>query len=158
MKSVGLRTQYQEFTETWATLGLYKRFEQIVALVLSVLIAAVIVVSIWDLLREVALLLASGLLDPLDHQVFQVIFGQIMTVLIALEFNHSILRVVAAKESIVQVKTVLLIGVLALTRKFIILEPMDYPAGTLFALASILIVLGATYWLVRHQDSRQTAP
>lgn len=155
MKPAGLHRQYHEFRQNWISLTLYKQFEQVIALVLTVLIAAVIVVAIWDLLKEIALLLASGLFDPLSHRIFQVIFGQIMTVLIALEFNHSIIRVVVAGESIVQVKTVLLVGVLALARKFIILDPNDYPAGTLFALAAILVVLGVTYWLVRSPDTRQ---
>jgi hypothetical protein len=42
-----------------------------------------------------------------------------MTLLIAMEFKHSILRVIARKERIIQVKTVLLIALLALARKFI---------------------------------------
>jgi uncharacterized membrane protein (DUF373 family) len=158
MEPVGLRNHYREFRHNWTTLGLYKRFEQVVALALTVLIAVVIVVAIWDLLKELTLLLAYGLLDPLDHRMFQVIFGQIMTVLIALEFNHSIIRVAAAKESIVQVKIVLLIGVLALARKLIILDTSEYSPGTILALAAALVVLGATYWLIRDPDRRQAMP
>lgn len=153
MKPAGLRTYYEDFRQNWLTLNFYQRFEQVTALVLTVMIAVMIAVAMWDLLREMLRLLLYGLLDPLDHKVFQVIFGQIMTVLIALEFNHSIIRTVAARRSIVQVRTVLLIGVLALARKFIILDPAEYPAGTIFALAAALVVLGATYWLVRERDA-----
>lgn len=157
MKPAGMRRQYQDFKANWFTLGFYQRFEQTTSLVLTALIAGIIVLAMWDLLREVVLLLAFGLFDPLNHKVFQLIFGQIMTVLIALEFKHSILSVVAGGRSIVNVRTVVLVGVLALSRKFIILEPDEHSAATLFALAAVLFVLGATYWLLRDRDLRADA-
>ncbi len=153
MKPTGLRNHYEDFRQNWFTLTLYQRFEQLVALGLTLLIAVIILVALWDLLREIVLLLSQGLLDPLNQRIFQVIFGQIMTVLIALEFNHSIIKVVVARTSIVQVRTVLLIGALALARKFIILDANEYPAGTLLALAAALIALGITYWLVGNRDT-----
>jgi uncharacterized membrane protein (DUF373 family) len=98
-----------------------------------------------------------GVLDPLDHRMFQAIFGQIMTLLIALEFKHSIVKVVAHGESIIQVRTVLLIALLAVSRKFIILDPDKYSAQTILALAAVLVGLGITYWLIRDRDVRRTA-
>jgi uncharacterized membrane protein (DUF373 family) len=76
-------------------------------------------------------------------------------VLIALEFKHSILRVVAAGESIIQVRTVLLIALLALSRKLIILDMTQFSATTLLALAALLLALGVTYWLVRDRDTAE---
>jgi len=146
--------RYGEFKETWRTLSFYERVEQIVALVLTGLVFFIIVVATVDLAKEVLFLLWHGLLDPLDQRIFQTIFGQIMTLLIALEFKHSIVKVAAHQESVIQVKTVLLIALLALARKFIILDAKEYSAGTLFALASLVIALGATYWLVRDRDAR----
>jgi hypothetical protein len=58
----------------------------------------------------------------LDHQVFQGVFGSVMTLLIALEFKHSIVRVALRRDSGVQVRTVLLIAPLALSRKFAVLQ------------------------------------
>lgn len=156
MKPSGLRHHYDDFKQNWFTLTLYQRFEQVAALVLTLLISVIIVVAIGELTREIFLLLSYGLLDPLDQRLFLAIFGQIMTVLIALEFNHSIVKVIATRESIVQVRTVLLIGVLALSRKFIILDTKEVAADTLLALAAALLVLGATYWLIRDRDTRRT--
>jgi uncharacterized membrane protein (DUF373 family) len=150
----GLRVRYEEFRRNWRILSVYERFEQIIALILAWIIAVIIVVALWDLAKEVALLAVHDMLDPLDHAVFQAIFGQILTVLIALEFKHSIIRVIAAGESIIQVKTVLLVAVLALARKLIILDLSAYSPGTIFALAALLLALGVTYWLVRDQDIR----
>jgi uncharacterized membrane protein (DUF373 family) len=148
----------EKVRRAWRVLSFYERFEQAVALVLAFLIAVIIVIALWDLAREVVLLAIHDKLDPLDHRVFQVLFGQILTVLIALEFKHSILRVVAAGESIIQVKTVLLVALLALSRKLIILDLKEYSANTVFSLAAVLLALGVTYWLVRDRDRKEVAP
>ena len=71
-----------------------------------------------------------------------------MTLLIALEFKHSIIRVALRRESIVQVKTVVLISLLALSRKFIILDSKATGAETIAALALATLVLGVVYWLL----------
>lgn len=142
---------------SWRVMTFYQRFEQVVALLLTFLISIVIVLALFDLTREIATLLASGgLARPLEHRAFQSLFGQIMTLLIALEFKHSILKVVARQESIIQVKTVLLIAMLALARKFIILDADTMQAETILALAATILALSVSYWLLRERDDRLT--
>ena len=46
-----------------------------------------------------------------------------MTLLIAMGFKHSIIKAALWRENIVRAKTVLLIALLALSRKFLILNP-----------------------------------
>jgi uncharacterized membrane protein (DUF373 family) len=152
-----LRSRYAAFRDNWATLSVYERFEQVIALAIAWIVSVVIVVAVWSLCRDVALLLLAGLLDPLEHEVFQAVFGKIATVLIALEFKHSIVKVVAAREHVVQVRTVLLVALLALARKFIILDPHEYPASTILALAAVVVAVGVTYWLVNDRDARRLA-
>jgi uncharacterized membrane protein (DUF373 family) len=130
----------------------YERFEHVVAFILSLVIAVVIALATLQLLAQVVPMLLSGAIDPLDHEVFQGLFGMIMTLLIALEFKHSIIRVALRRESIVQVKTVVLISLLALSRKFIILDSKATEAGTIAALALATLVLGVVYWLLRERD------
>ena len=77
----------------------------------------------------------------------------IMTLLIAMEFKHSIVRVALRRDSIIQVKTVILIGLIALARKFVILDPEASPAK-IAALAGATLALGATYWLLRKREDR----
>ena len=59
------------------------------------------------------------------------------------------------RESIVQVKTVVLIALLALSRKFIILDTDTTGPATIAALAAAMLVLGIVYWLLRERDDRQ---
>nr|WP_234485028.1 phosphate-starvation-inducible PsiE family protein [Noviherbaspirillum pedocola] len=129
----------------------YERFEQVVAVVLSIVIAIIVVVALAQLVRFVILLLLTDSLNPLAHETFQTVFGMIMTLLIALEFKHSIIKVVVRKDSIIQVKTVVLIALIALARKFVILD-VDASPAKIAALAGALLALGVVYWLLRERD------
>jgi uncharacterized membrane protein (DUF373 family) len=78
------------------------------------------------------------------------VFGMIFTVIIALEFKRSLL-VAAERQQRRQVRTVVLIAMLAIVRKLLILD-VGHATEELFALAAAIIALGAVYWLVRDQD------
>lgn len=60
-----------ETREFWGVMNFYERFEQVIALVLSAVIAVIITIALWRLVREVVVMLILGSLDPLDHKVFQ---------------------------------------------------------------------------------------
>ena len=137
----------------WMLLTFYERFEQVVILILTGLIAIVVVFAVWNIgLKIFHAVLSPQNFDPTDYSVFQAIFGAIFTVIIALEFKRSLLVVAQRQESIVQVRTVILIALLAIVRKVIILDLASTEALQLFALAAAILALGAVYWLVRDQD------
>ena len=148
-------TTLDEIRSQWRLMTVYERFEQFVAITLSGVIALVIVISLIQLIRLVFTLLVMDALNPLDHKVFQLVFGATMTLLIAMEFKHSIVKVALRKESIIQVKTVILIAILALARKLIILEP-DVDPAKVAVLAGTVLALGLTYWLMRERDDRKS--
>ena len=135
---------------------MYRRFEAAVALVLTVVVGAVIVVALWRLIVSVADTLVLRTLNPLEHEVFQRVFGEIMTLLIALEFNHTLQFVVTGQQGIIHTKMVILIALLALARKIIILDLYATSAASLIALALLTLALGVTYWLMRERDDRAT--
>ncbi|ABX15991.1 phosphate-starvation-inducible PsiE family protein [Burkholderia multivorans] len=146
-------TTFDKMRSQWRLMTVYERFEQVVALVLSAVIAVIIVVSLIQLISIVFSLLIVEAFNPLDHKMFQSVFGMIMTLLIAMEFKHSIVRVALRRDSIIQVKTVILIALIALARKFVILDPEASP-GKVAALAGATLALGITYWLLRERDDR----
>jgi uncharacterized membrane protein (DUF373 family) len=151
----GVGTALDKTRAAWPTLTIYERFEQIVSLVLTVLISLVVLAALVNLTFRIVLLLLSGLIDPAEQTVFQALFGMILTVLIALEFNHSILSVLERKQSIIQVRTVVLVALLALVRKFIILDVNQTEPLTIVGLAVAILALGSVHWLVRDQDRRE---
>lgn len=142
------------FRNNWSALTFYQRFESGVALALTLLVMVVISVALFRLFVGVIGGLVFDALNPLDHEIFQRVFGEIMTLLIALEFNHTLQYVVTREQSIIQTKVVLLIALLALARKFIVLDLGKTSADVLLALAAVTLVLGVTYWLMRERDDR----
>jgi uncharacterized membrane protein (DUF373 family) len=130
----------------------YQHFERAVALVLTVVIALIVTVALYRLCVEVVSSLVFGAVNPLDHSVFQGVFGEIMTLLIALEFNHTLRYAVTRNQSVIQTKVVLLIALLALSRKFVILDIHTTTPDALVGLAAITLALGATYWLMRDRN------
>jgi uncharacterized membrane protein (DUF373 family) len=147
--------QWRRMRAEWAMQTFYQRFESVVALALTGLISLVVLVALYRLAHRVITGLLAGVFDPLDHRAFQDVFGDIVTLLIALEFNHTLQYVVAREQSIVQTKVVLLIALLALARKFIILDIRDVTAVQLLGLAAVTLVVGVTYWLMRDKDERR---
>lgn len=149
------RPRWRWLQEHWPLLTWYQRFESLVALTLTLVVSAVILVALYRLVIGVFDALVLGALDPLDHSVFQAVFGQIITLLIALEFNHTLQYVVTRAQSIIQIKVVLLIALLALARKFIVLDMSTTSAAELLSLAAATLALGITYGLIRDAREQQ---
>ena len=140
----------------WQLLTFYERFEHVVILVLSGLISIVVALAVWNLvLKLVAGVVLSSGFDPSDYSVFQALFGTILTVIIALEFNRSLLVVAERRHGVVQVRTVVLIALLAIVRKLMVIDLSAANANQLFALSAAILVLGCVFWLVREQDRRE---
>jgi uncharacterized membrane protein (DUF373 family) len=142
----------------WKLLTFYEKFEHAVILILTGLIAIVVVFAVWHLVLQVLFsILSSGGFDPTDYATFQALFGMIFTVIIALEFKRSLLVVAERRHGIVQIRTVILIALLAIVRKLMIIDLSAADAQQVLALAAAILALGAVYWLVREQDRREQA-
>jgi len=134
-------------------LTIYERFEYVVILVLTALIAIIVIAAVWTLTLKVLFgLILSGGVDPADYSTFQAVFGMIFTVIIALEFKKSLLVAAQPRSSVVQISVVVLIALLAICRKFIILDLAETDAPHILALSAAALTLGVVYWLVRARD------
>ncbi len=139
----------------WKVLTVYQKFEQAIVFVLTGLIAVFVVFAVWNLALKILLSILSSTLDPTDYEVFQAVFGMIFTVIIALEFERSVLVLADRRDSIVQVRAVVLIALLAIIRKLLILDYKATEGLQLLALAAAIVALGIVYWLLRDQDRRR---
>lgn len=144
-----------KYTKIWRELGFYERFEQVVAIFLSVLISVIIFFACIQIALDVydLIILKDDLTAP---DTFRNLFAGILTVLIALEFNHSIVQVIERKQSIIQVRIVVQIAILALVRKFILLDLAKTEAMVLIGLGAIVLSLAALHWAVKYTDSRHS--
>ena len=145
---------WDDLRRDWPDLTAYQRFESFVAALLTLVIAVVILVALYRLIARVADTLLLQALNPLDPTVFQAVFGEIMTLLIALEFNHSLQYVISRERSIVQARVVVLIALLAMVRKVIVVDVSHSTPASLAALAVVVVALGVTYWLIRDREDR----
>jgi uncharacterized membrane protein (DUF373 family) len=84
----------------------------------------------------------------------------VLTVLMALEFKHTLLVVRHHRRTIVQVRAVILVALLALVRRFIIIDLYQNTPGAIAALAGAALALGVVFWLVtsREEPNEDEAP
>lgn len=150
-----LKKEFDDMRLQFEPLTFYQKFEQVCVMILTALIAVVIVFALWHLAINVLSAVVANTFDPTDYTVFQAVFGMIFTVIIALEFKRSLLVLAERSESIVQVRAVVLIALLAVVRKLIILDLSHTEAVQLFALAAAILALGGVYWMVSEQDHRR---
>jgi uncharacterized membrane protein (DUF373 family) len=143
-----LPRNWAEIRRDWPGLSVYQRFETTVAFLLTAVIAGVIVIALSRLMITVVEVLIIRALNPLEHETFQMVFGEILTLLIALEFNHTLQYVITREQGIVQARVVLIIAQLALARKVIVTDLTSVSASWLAALAALIVSLGAAYWLL----------
>jgi uncharacterized membrane protein (DUF373 family) len=132
----------------------YDRFEHLALRYLQLLLAvitlfAMVLVTI-DVVRD------FGLGEQfMEKEVLQDTFGNILIVLILLEFNHSVHVAVKHRTGAIQVRMVVLIAVLVIARKLMLLDYTAAEVRTLLGYAALLLALGGLYWLILHADARQ---
>jgi uncharacterized membrane protein (DUF373 family) len=137
----------------WSKLASYGQFERIalgsVMLLLAVITVFAIIFAAIRLFADLALGEAF-----LDKAALQDTFGLILTIVILLEFNHSIYVALTQRLGAVQVRMVVLIAILVIARKLMLrdFETLDYQA--LLGFGGLLLALGGLYWLISDGDRR----
>jgi len=138
----------------WKEKGIAEKFERLIALLLSVAVSIVVVLSVIRVFAALASVVLTGA-DPLGYDLFRNVFGMIMVVLIALEFNHIIIQIIHGVHALAQLRMVVAIAILAVVRKFVILDITVTPPETIFALAAVALALGVVFWLIRAKSPDQ---
>ena len=140
--------------EVWPELSIFERFEYVIMLFVSVLLALIILVALIRLVENVYQLIISQLTMSTDFKTFQITFGMLLTLLIAFEFRNSINAILEGRGLLVQVKIILLIALIAVARKFLVLDPKDYQASMIAAYSIVALSLGIVYWLLCKSECK----
>jgi uncharacterized membrane protein (DUF373 family) len=122
----------------------YFRFERAIAGLLTVgMCVGVLFATAWFAigLFETVLQVDSGL----DYLTFQALFERVLAAVIALELARSVQQMAAGRHGLAQVRTVALIGVLAVVRKLIVIDIESTSGMFLLGLAAAVLALGAVY-------------
>jgi uncharacterized membrane protein (DUF373 family) len=148
----------KRYWEDLQRLADYARFERFALGCVLVILA---VVSVYAIAALVIKLSDDFMLGEafLEKAALQDTFGAILTILIVLEFNHSVYVALTQKTGAIQVRAVVLITVLVIARKLMLQDFNATTSQTFFAFGALLLALGALYWLISHADrSQATAP
>jgi uncharacterized membrane protein (DUF373 family) len=137
----------------WKTLAAYGRFEQIalacILVMLGFIIAGAIVFTAVTLVDHLVFGEAF-----LDKSALQDTFGLVLTVVILLEFNHSIYVALTQRTGAIQTRLVVLITVLVIARKLMLQDITMIDFQTLIGFGGLLLALGGLYWLLSDGDRR----
>jgi len=140
----------------WRNYTSYERFEQVISRIIMLFVAVVIVYSV--ILTGIELVIDFRLgMGFMEQELLQDIFGSILTILILLEFNHSIAQALARRTGVIQVRIVVLIAILVVTRKLILLDFKTATLEQLAGIGGIALALGALYWLIRASSEEPKA-
>lgn len=135
----------------WKDLPSYELFEQITSRIVMFFISIIIVYSL--ILMTINLFEQFKLgLGFIETESLRDVFGSILTILILIEFNHSIALAISKKSGILQARPIVIITILVIARKVILL---DFGAATfeqLIGISAITIAFGLLYWLIRAQS------
>ena len=142
----------QRLKEKWSELSFFDRFEHVIMLIVSFILGIIILLALFRLIENVYYLFISQMTDRTEFTAFQITFGMLLTLLITFEFRNSINAVIEGKGLLIQVKIVILIAIIALARKFLVIDPKEYGAEILAAYGFIALCLGLTYWLLCKKD------
>ena len=142
------------FKKEWRELTYYGRFEKIalraVLFLLGVITAYTIVlvgIQLFDDLR-----LGTSFLEK---AALQETFGSILTILILLEFNHSVFVALTERSGAIQAQIVVLIAVLVIARKLMLQDCASTTLQTMLGFSGLLLSLGGLYWLISDGDRRR---
>jgi uncharacterized membrane protein (DUF373 family) len=141
-------------TRWWKQHATYERFEHAMTRIVMLFVGVVIV---YTLILVGIELVTDFMLGPdfVEKELLQDIFGSILTVLILLEFNHSVAVALARKSGIIQVRIVVLIAILVVARKLILLDFKTATLDQLAGFAGVALALGALYWLIGPSNGRR---
>jgi len=138
-------------------LRLFGGFEILVNFVLLVLMAVVVIAAVVDL---ACVIFESIFLSPPFGRIgvdrLLNVFGNFLLVLIGVELVESVRSYIEDKT--VHVEVILAVGLVAITRKIIVLEPGHTDAMSLVGVATVTIALAGAFFLVhraRAHDQRR---
>ena len=132
----------------------YEWFEQIILGLLVFVIALIIIYTLILSIITVGNDFSSGI-KFMEVGALQDTFGHILTVIILVEFNHSIVLAIRQRSGAIQVRIIVLITMIVLARKLVLLDYAAASMETLLGLGGLALSLGGLYWLISNGDQRK---
>jgi uncharacterized membrane protein (DUF373 family) len=132
----------------------YEWFEQII---LGILVSIITIIIIYSLSLSIIILIDDFTLGLkfMEAGALQDTFGHILTVIILVEFNHSIVLSLRRRSGAIQVRIIVLIAVIVLARKLVLLDYATASMETMLGLGGLALSLGGLYWLISNGEQHR---
>jgi uncharacterized membrane protein (DUF373 family) len=128
-----------------------QKAERFIIYALVVMMATVLVLATIELAYHIIMAVITPPILLLNFDDILDLFGIFLLVLIGIELLDTIK--IYFKRNIVHVEVVVLVAIIAISRKVIVLEVGDYPPGTLIGIALIIFALAICYFLIKRLGS-----
>ena len=141
----------------WKQSLTYETFERVASRIVMFFVSIIIV---YSLILMAITLVDQFRLNPtyLDTDSLRDVFGSILTILILIEFNHSIALAISSRAGILQARPIILIAILVIARKVILL---DFTAATfeqMLGIAAVALAFGLLFWLINARTAGPPPP
>ncbi len=131
-----------------------EKFEHVINITLLFMLALVVLLATIDL----GWIIVKDILTPpvllLDVDELLELFGAFLLVMIGMELLNTVKTYITEKT--VHVEVVLMVGIIAIARKVVLLEPKELGGLTLLGIGAIIFALTAGYYLVRLAGRKST--
>jgi uncharacterized membrane protein (DUF373 family) len=125
-----------------------EQFEKIISRVLLLMMAAVVLLTTFEL----GWFLVKDVLTPplflLEIGEILELFGMFLLVLIGIELMHSVKVYIKRRE--VHLEAMLVVALVAVARKIIVLEPKELAPEAVLGIAALVLALTSGYYLLRR--------
>ena len=135
----------------------YKKFESIIAIIVSFALAIMILVAIVRLGSDLYFILIQSLDEPTEilFKDYQILFGRVMTLLISLEFLTSVVNIIRFHNTRRLLEDVILVAALAIARKLIIYDYSHSKPFELFGIGFLFLCIGCFYYFLRYKRKQE---
>ncbi|MGC2079671.1 MAG: phosphate-starvation-inducible PsiE family protein [Xanthobacteraceae bacterium] len=145
-------SDFENLKKRWKDTTPYGLFERITSLVVMFFVSIIIVYSL--ILMAIDLYEQFGLgVAFMESESLRDVFGSILTILILIEFNHSIAVAISTKSGILQARPIVLITILVIARKVILLDFNTATFEKMLAISAMAVAFGLLYWLMMDRPS-----
>jgi uncharacterized membrane protein (DUF373 family) len=136
----------------WKQVLSYELFERVASRIVMLFISVIIVYSI--IVMAITLVEQLRLNSTyLDTESLREVFGSILTILILIEFNHSIALALANRAGILQVRPIILITILVIARKVILLDFSTATFEQFVGIGALALAFGLLFWLINARSA-----
>jgi len=132
----------------------YDQFERVISVILLITISIIILYATGLMMITLAGDFHAGL-HFAEQGALKDTFGLILSLLILIEFNHSLVLAIRRRSGIIEVRVVILIAIIVIARKLILLDYANTTLEMLLGLGGLALSLGALYWLLTDVERRR---